>query len=144
MPKKELDKEINEAEIKAEEIRKEKDVDERDSKADGLTNIQFKIYEKIYDVNDLIKITDKINKTYEELEVAKKFKILLRNYYDGIICAILKPCCGREYTVEDLKRKLEEAKSYELIELRCSRKNIKFDKETVNTVIELIEKYELS
>ncbi len=144
MPKKEIEKEIDEAKKKANEIKTEKDVNERNSEAEGLKKIDFKINEKIYDVNKLIEITDKINKTYDEIEVAKKFKILLRNYYDGVMCAALRPCCGKQYTVEDLKRKLKESKMYELIELRCSRNSIKFDKQTIDIVIELVEKYELS
>ncbi|MBP3463802.1 MAG: hypothetical protein J6K45_04905 [Clostridia bacterium] len=144
MPKKEIEKEINEANKKANEIKTEKDVNERNNKAEGLDKIDFKINEKIYDVNELVEITDKVNKTYEEIEVAKKFKILLRNYYDGIICAALRPCCGKQYTIEDLKSKLKETKIYELIELRCSRNTIKFNKKTVDVVVELIERYELS
>lgn len=144
MPKKEIEKEIDEAKKKANEIKTEKDVDERDSKSKGLKKIDFKINEKIYDINELVKIADKINKTYDEIEVAKKFKILLRNYYDGVMCAALRPCCGKHYTIEDLKRKLNEPKIYELVELRCSRKCIKFDKQTIDIVIELVEKYELS
>jgi len=59
------------------------------------------MYKKEYTLEELIKITDKKNKTLDEFEVSKKFKLLIRNYYDGIMWAILKPCCGKHYTIED-------------------------------------------
>jgi len=141
---KKIEEEIREAEIKTEEISKEIDTNEVNTKANTINNVKIEMYKKEYTLEELIKITDKKNKTLDEFEVSKKFKLLIRNYYDGIMWAILKPCCGKHYTIEDLKKKLREADSYKVIDIRCSRTNIRFNKETVDTVIKLIEKYELA
>ena len=141
---KRIEEEIREAETKTEEISKEIDTNEVNTEANTINDIKIEIYKKEYAIEELIKITDKKNKTLDEIEVSKKFKLLIRNYYDGIMWAILKPCCGKHYTIEDLKKKLREADSYKIIDIRCSRTDIRFNKETVDTVIKTIEKYELA
>lgn len=141
---KKIEEEIKEAEIKTEEISKEVDMNQVNIEANTINDIKIEIYKKEYTIDELIKITDKKKKTLDELEASKKFKLLIRNYYDGIMWAILKPCCGKHYTTEDLKRKLRETDSYKIIDIRCSRTDIRFNKETVDTVIKLIEKYELA
>lgn len=140
---KKIEEEIREAEIKTDEISKEIDINEMNTEANTINNIKIEIYKKEYTIEELIKIADKKNKTLDEIEVSKKFKLLMRNYYDGIMWAILKPCCGKHYAIQDLKKKLREADSYSIIDMRCSRPDVRFNKETVDTVIKLIEKYEL-
>ena len=63
------------------------------------------------------------------------------NYYRGIKHSVLKECCGKVYTLNDLKNKLNK-ETYELIERRMSRKDIRFDKVTVDTVLNYIEEAE--
>ena len=100
--------------------------------------------EKDYKVEDLINIVDKEGKNCFELELSKQFKALIKNYYTGIMHSILRTCCGNKYSIEDLKEKLKEKDSYKIIDIRCSRDNIRFDKETVDEVIRLTEKYKLN
>lgn len=142
MPK-EIEEEIKEAEIKKEEISKEMDINQINERAETINNIKIRVYNKNYDISELVKITDKKKKTYEEVEISKKFKELIKNYYEGIAWALLRICCGKKYTINDLKRKLTEAESYNIIDIRCSRNNIRFNKNTVDTVIKLTERYNL-
>ena len=65
----------------------------------------------------------------------------MQNYYDGIMHAILRTCCGNKYTIEDFKKKLTEKDIYNTIDIRCSRNNIRFNRDTVDTVIQFAEKY---
>ena len=142
MPRaKKIEQEIEEAKTKIEEISKEIDVNEVNKEADNISDIIIKVFDKEYKISELIEIADKQNKTYEEAEISKKFKLLMRNYYDGIINALLRPCCGKKYTIDDLKRKLKEKDSYNIIDIRCSRNNIRFDKDTIDKVIIIAEKY---
>ena len=138
-----IEKEIKEAEKKTNEIVKELDANEVNKEAEAIVDIPIKIFNKEYKISELIKITDKINKSYEEIEIAKKFKLLIKNYYEGILYAVLRHCCGKKHTIDDLKRKLSEADIYRIIDIRCSRKNIRFDKNTVDTVVKIAEKYNL-
>ena len=140
---KKIEEEIKEAEEKTEEISKELDVNEVNVEAETINDVVVKVFDKEYRISDLIAITDKEDKTYEEKEISKKFKLLIKNYYEGILYASLRACCGKRYTIDDLKRKLEEADIYSIIDIRCSRNNIRFDKETVDTVIKVAEKYNL-
>lgn len=142
MPRaKKIEQEIEEAKTKIEEISKEIDVNEVNKEADNISDIIIKVFDKEYKISELIEIADKQNKTYEEAEISKKFKLLMRNYYDGIIHALLRPCCGKKYTIDDLKRKLKEKDSYDIIDIRCSRNNIRFDKDTIDIVITIADKY---
>lgn len=140
---KKIEEEIKEAEIKSDTIQKEIDINEIDNKAETISDITVKVFNKDYKISELINITDKSNKNYEELEIAKKFKLLIKNYYEGILYAVLRHCCGKRYTIQDLKKKLEQDDTYTMIDIRCSRKNIRFDKNTVDTVIKIVEKYDL-
>lgn len=140
---KKIEEEIKEAEIKTDTIQKEIDINEIDDKAEKISDITVKIFDRDYKVTELLEITDKTNKNYEEREIAKKFKLLIKNYYEGILYAVLRHCCGKRYTMQDLKKKLEQGDTYKIIDIRCSRNNIRFDKDTVDTVIKITEKYNL-
>ena len=140
---KKIEEEIKEAEEKTEEISKELDINEVNTEAETINDVVVKVFDKEYRISDLMAITDKEDKTYEEKEIAKKFKLLMKNYYEGILYASLTVCCGKRYTIDDLKRKLKEADTYSIIDIRCSRNNIRFDKDTVDTVIKVAEKYNL-
>ena len=140
---KKIEKEIQEAEVKKDEISKEIDVNEVNTEAGAISDLTLRIYYKDYTVSELIKIMDKPDKTYEEIEASKKFKLLMKNYYDGIMYAVLRPCCGKRYSLEDFKKELEKEETYTLIDTRCSRNNIRFDKNTVDTIVMIAEKYNL-
>ena len=84
---------------------------------------------------------NKKDKTYLEKETVNRFDELMYNYYRGIKHSILKECCGKTYTLEDLKHKLND-EAYEVIDRRMSRKDIRFDKVTVDTVLNYIEEAE--
>lgn len=140
---KKIEEEIKESKLKTNTISKELDINEVNTEAEDIKNIKVKIFNKEYNMNDLIKITDKAKKNYEETEISKKFKLLIKNYYEGIAWAVLRPCCGKKYPINDLKEKLKEQETYQIIDIRCSRKDIRFNKETVDTIIKLAEKYNL-
>lgn len=140
---KKIEEEIKEAKLKTNTISKELDINEVNTEAEDIKNIKVKIFNKEYNINDLIKITDKLKKNYEETEISKKFKLLIKNYCEGIAWAVLRPCCGKKYSINDLKEKLKEQETYQIIDIRCSRKDIRFNKETVATIIKLAEKYNL-
>lgn len=141
---KNIDEEIKEANRKTKEIEGETDTNEKSENSKTISDIILNIYNKQYNINDLVKMTDKKSKTLEEVEIVKKFKLLIKNYYEGISYAVLRKCCGKTYTIDDLKAKLKDEKTYKLIEIRCSRNNIKFNKETVNIILNIVEKYELN
>lgn len=138
---KKIEEEIKESKLKTNTISKELDINEVNTEAEDIKNIKVKIFNKEYNINDLIKITDKLKKNYEETEISKKFKLLIKNYCEGIAWAVLRPCCGKKYSINDLKEKLKEQETYQIIDIRCSRKDIRFNKETVDTIIKLAEKY---
>lgn len=140
---KKIEEEIKESKLKTNTISKELDINEVNTEAEDIKNIKVKIFNKEYNINDLIKITDKLKKNYEETEISKKFKLLIKNYCEGIAWAVLRPCCGKKYSINDLKEKLKEQETYQIIDIRCSRKDIRFNKETVDTIIKLAEKYNL-
>ena len=114
---------------------------EMNQEANTIKDVSFMIWDKEYKVTELIKLIDKKNKNYFEVELIKKFKLLMKNYYDGIMHAVLRTCCGAKYTIEDLKKKLEEKDTYKIIDIRCSRDSIRFDKDTIDTIIQFSEKY---
>lgn len=136
-----IEEEIKDSENKAEEIKKEIDTNEMNQEANTIKDVSFMIWDKEYKVTELIKLIDKKNKNYFEVELIKKFKLLMKNYYDGIMHAVLRTCCGAKYTIEDLKKKLEEKDTYKIIDIRCSRDSIRFDKDTIDTIIQFSEKY---
>lgn len=140
---KKIEEEIKESKLKTNTISKELDINEVNTEAEDIKNIKVKIFNKEYNINDLIKITDKLKKNYEETEISKKFKLLIKNYCEGIAWAVLRPCCGKKYSINDLKEKLKEQETYQIIDIRCSRKDIRFNKDTVDTIIKLAEKYNL-
>lgn len=140
---KNIEKEIKEAAIKTNEIAKEVDTNEVNTEAETIKDIKVKVFNKEYNISELIEITDKENKSYEEIEISKKFKLLMKNYYEGILYAALTSCCGKRYTINDLKTKLRQQDTYRIIDIRCSRNNIRFNKDTVDTVIKIAEKYNL-
>lgn len=137
MTTKKISEEIKESKAKTEEIEKEIDTNEVVEEASNIKGMAIEVYNQEYKVSDLIKLMEKENKTYAEFEIVKRFKELMDNYYRGIMHAVLRPCCGRTYTIDDLKNKLD----YNVIDIRCSRKSIRFDKETVDTIIDFQEKY---
>lgn len=140
---KRIEKEIEQTEKKNISILNETDINESDKEAETISTMKIKIFNKIYKITDLIKLTEKKNKSYDEIEITKKFKLLMKNYYDGIEYAILRNCCGKKYTLQDLKNKLKEKDAYNIIDIRCSRSNLQFDKNAVNTIIEFVEKNNL-
>ena len=99
--------------------------------------MELEIYKKTYKVSELLELTEKKDKAYAEQEIVNRFRELMLNYYRGIEYAILRPCCGKSYTIDELKDKID----YDIIDRRCSRGNMRFDKVTVDTVIAYVEKY---
>lgn len=141
MTKKKIEEEIKEAKEKTKQIEKEIDTNEVNKEAETIKEITFIIWDKEYKANELITLMEKENKTYFEIELSKKFKLLMENYYNGIMHAILRTCCGNHYTLEDLKKKLTEKDIYNIIDIRCSRNNIRFNKDTVDIIVSFAEKY---
>lgn len=141
MTKKTLEEEIKDSKVKTKQIESETDINEVNQKAKTIKDIEFTVWDKQYKVNELIKLIDKKDKTYFEIELIKKFKLLMKNYYDGMMHAVLRTCCGAKYTIEDLKKKLTEKDIYRIIDIRCSRNSIRFDKDTVDTIIQFAEIY---
>ena len=135
--KKKIEEEIKESEIKTNEIKTETDILEDTTEAESINEMTIIVYNKEYEVSELINLMNKKDKTYNEKEIVKQFKELMLNYYRGIEYATFRNCCGKHYTVQDLKNKVD----YEAVERRCSRKSIKFDKVTVDTIINFIDKY---
>lgn len=138
---KKIEEEIIDSEVKAQEIEAEVDTNEINEEAESIKDVTFIVWDKEYKASELIALIDKENKTYFEIELAKKFKLIMENYYTGIMHAILRTCCGKKYTIEDLKKKLTEKDIYNIIDIRCSRNNIRFDKDTVDTVVYFAENY---
>ncbi len=143
MPRKakKIEEEVKANNIKVVEIEEDIDKDTLNKEADNIEEMRLNIYEKEYTVSQLIKMKNKNEKTYLEKETINRFDELMYNYYRGIKHAILKECCGRTYTLNDLKSKLNN-ETYELIDRRMSRKNMRFDKLTVDTVLNYIEEAE--
>lgn len=139
MPRKakKIENEEIENDIKVNEIEAEVDNDTVNTEADNIEKMKLEIYNKEYTVNELIAIMNKDNKTYLEQETVNRFKELMFNYYRGIEYAVLRNCCGKRYTIQELKSNLD----YDVIDRRCSRKNMRFDKTTVDTVIKFVEEY---
>lgn len=135
--KKKIEEEIKESEIKTNEIQIETDILEDIKEAENINEMTIVVYNKEYKVSELIELMNKKNKTYNEKEIVKMFKELMLNYYRGIEYATFRNCCGKHYTTEDLKNSVD----YESVERRCSRKSIKFDKVTVDTIINFVENY---
>lgn len=141
MARKKIEEEIKDSEVKAKQIEQEIDTNEVDEEAESIKNVKFTVWDKEYKATELIELVDKKNKTYFEIELSKKFKLIMENYYTGIMHAVLRTCCGRRYGLEDLKKKLTEKDVYDIIDARCSRASIRFDKDTVDTVVYFAEKY---
>lgn len=134
---KKIEVEEIENDIKVNEIEAEVDTDTVNTEAENIEEMKLEIYKHTYNVSELIKMMNKKNKTYLEQETVNRFKELMFNYYRGIEYAVLRNCCGRTYTIQELKAKLD----YDVIDRRCSRKNMRFDKKTVDTVIKFVEDY---
>lgn len=134
---KKIEDEEIENDIKVNEIEAEVDTDTVNPHAENIEEMTLEIYTKTYTVSELVAMMNKDNKTYLEQETVNRFKELMLNYYRGIEYAVLRNCCGKRYTIQDLKSKL----NYEIIDRRCSRKNMRFDKTTVDTVIKFVEEY---
>lgn len=134
---KKIETEEVENDIKVKELEAEVDTDTVNTEADNIEEMELEIYKHTYKVSELIKIMNKKNKTYLEQETTNRFKELMLNYYRGIEYAVLRNCCGKTYTIQELKAKLD----YNVIDRRCSRKNMRFDKTTVDTVIKFVEEY---
>lgn len=143
MPRKSkiIEEEVKANNIKVAEIEEDIDKDTLDKEADNIEEMKLRLYEKEYTVLELIKMKNKNEKTYLEKETVNRFDELMYNYYRGIKHAILKECCGRTYTLNDLKSRLND-ETYKLIDIRMSRKDIRFDKSTVDTVLNYIEEAE--
>lgn len=143
MPKriKKIEEEKIENDTKVEEIKEDVDKDTLNKEAENIEELKLIIYNKEYTVSQLIEIKNKKDKTYLEKEITNRFDELMYNYYRGIKHSVLKECCGKKYTLADLKSKLSE-ETYELIDRRMSRKDIRFDKTTVDTVLKYIEEVE--
>lgn len=139
-PKK-IEEEVKANNIKVVEIEEDIDKDTLNEEANNIEEMKLTIYEKEYNVSELIKMKNKKEKTYLEKETVNRFDELMYNYYRGIKHAVLKECCGRIYTLNDLKSRLDN-ETYELIDRRMSRKDIRFDKLTVDTVLNYIEEAE--
>ena len=134
---KKIETEETENDIKVNEIEAEVDTDTVNTEAENIDEMKLEIYKHTYSVSELIKIMNKKKKTYLEQETANRFKELMFNYYRGIEYAVLRNCCGKSYTIQELKKRLY----YDIIDSRCSRKNMSFDKKTVYTVIKFVENY---
>lgn len=143
MPRKtkKIEEEKIENDIKVKEIKGDIDKDTLNKEAENIEELKLIIYNTEYTVSQLIKIKNKKEKTYLEKETTNRFDELMYNYYRGIKHSVLKECCGKKYTLEDLKSKLNK-ETYELIDRRMSRKDIRFDKITVDTVLKYIEEAE--
>ncbi len=138
---KKIEEEIKDAEKKTKQIEKEIDTNEINEEAETIKDVTFVIWDKEYKAKELITLMEKESKTYFEVELSKKFKLLMQNYYNGIMHAILRTCCGNKYTIEDLKKKLTEKDIYNIIDIRCSRDSIRFNKDTVDAIVSFAEKY---
>ncbi len=143
MPRKtkKIEEEKIENNTKVEEIKQDIDKDTLNKEAENIEELKLIIYNKEYTVSQLIEIQNKKEKTYLERETINRFDELMYNYYRGIKHSVLKECCGKKYTLNDLKNKLNQ-ETYDLIDRRMSRKNIRFDKTTVDTVLKYIEEAE--
>lgn len=137
-----IDEELQESTEKVETIANETDINTVDTEADNITGMTLEIYNKDYTVQELEELRKKDNKTYSEKEIVNRYVELMYNYYRGIKHAILRDCCGQTYSITDVKAKLNKEESYKIIDIRCSRRSIRFDKTTIDTIIRFIEEYE--
>lgn len=137
-----IDEELQESTEKVEAVASETDINTVDTEADNITGMTLEIYHKDYTVQELEELRKKDNKTYSEKEIVNRYVELMYNYYRGIKHAILRDCCGQTYSIADVKSKLNKEEAYKIIDIRCSRKTIRFDKTTVDTIISFIEEYE--
>ena len=137
---KNIEEEEIDNDIKVEEIKNDVDTNTVDEEANNIQEMKLKIYNQEYTVSQLIEIKKKPDrkKTYLEKETINRFDELMFNYYRGIKHALLKECCGKVYTVNEVKASLNE-KGYKIIDVRMSRSHIRFDKTTVDTIIKYIE-----
>jgi len=143
MPKKskKIEDEIIDNDVKVLDIENDVDTDTLNEEAESINEMKLTIYNKEYRVSELVEIKNKKNKTYLEKEITNRFDELMYNYYRGIKHSILKECCGQTHTLKELKDVLSED-TYKLIDIRMSRKDIRFDKTTVDTVLKYIEEAE--
>ena len=143
MPRKakKIEKEVIDNKVKVSNIEEDIDKDTLNKEADNIEEMKLTIYNTEYTVSELIKMKKKEEKTYLEKETVNRFDELMYNYYRGIKHSVLKECCGKVYTLNDLKNKLNK-ETYELIDRRMSRKDIRFDRVTVDTVLNYIEEAE--
>ena len=143
MPRKakKIEKEVIDNKVKVSNIEEDIDKDTLNKEADNIEEMKLTIYNTEYTVSELIEMKKKEEKTYLEKETVNRFDELMYNYYRGIKHSVLKECCGKVYTLNDLKNKLNK-ETYELIDRRMSRKDIRFDRVTVDTVLNYIEEAE--
>lgn len=143
MPRKakKIEEEVIDNDVKVSNIEEDTDKDTLNKEAENIEEMKLTIYEHEYTVSELINMKNKENKTYLEKETINRFNELMYNYYRGIKHSILKECCGKTYSINELKSKLND-NVYEIIDRRMSRKDIRFDKTTVDTVIKYIEEAE--
>lgn len=139
---KKIEEEVKEQEVKIQELEQETDTDTLNEEAESVSELTLNIYQKDYKVSELIALKHKTDKSYAEKEITNRFDELMLNYYRGIRHAILRDCCGQTYTLEAVKNKLKEKEAYDIIDRRCSRKDIRFNKETVETIIKYVEELE--
>lgn len=143
MPRKakKIEKEELDNNAKVIEIEQDVDKDTLNEEAVNIKEMKLTIYTHEYTVTELIRMKNKKDKTYLEKETVNRFDELMYNYYRGIKHAVLKECCGNTYTLDDLKNKLDDS-TYKMIDIRMSREDIRFDKTTVDTVLNYIEEAE--
>nr|DAV03356.1 MAG TPA: hypothetical protein [Caudoviricetes sp.] len=127
---------------KNQQIEAETDTNTVDVNAETLSTMRLEIYNKTYTIKQLKEINNKSKKTYLEKEITNRFRELMYNYYRGIKHAVLKDCCGQVYNIQDLKRELNKEETYNIIDKRCSRSNMRFDKATVDAIVAYIEEAE--
>ena len=127
--------EVAEAEVKAEEIEKGTDIVEETIEAEPIKEVSFIVYRDAIPFTELIAIKQKKGKNIYEIELMKRFDELMLCYYRSIKHALLNLCCGQVGTIKEVRAKLD----YSIVDMRCSRKQIKFNKETVDAILEYIE-----
>lgn len=139
---KNINEEQKETIEKNKQIEAETDTNTVDVNAETLSTMRLEIYNKTYTIEQLKKISNKNKKTYLEKEITNRFRELMYNYYRGIKHAVLRDCCGQTYSIKDLKKELNKKETYNIIDKRCSRSSIRFDKATVDAIVKYIEEAE--
>ena len=125
---------------KNQQIEAETDTNTVDVNAETLSTMRLEIYkDKIAEEGT---ISNKNKKTYLERETINRFRELMYNYYRGIKHAVLRDCCGQTYSIKDLKKELNKEETYNIIDKRCSRSSMRFDKATVDAIVKYIEEAE--